>query len=182
MKAMRVLPLVIVMARRRDSARVIVLDERGDVLLVRVVDSLDDKPPVWITPGGGIELGETIAEAAARELREETGLEVTATDLGTPVAVTRGDWVYRGEPLFSEDWFFIHRTTRYEPDVAGQEELEAEIHDSWRWWTIEELEIATEMVLPGGLTSLLRYASEIAPFGEVAELPWVVPQRGCPST
>lgn len=35
----------------------------------------------WSIPGGTLELGETIAEGVARELREETGLEVRVLDL-----------------------------------------------------------------------------------------------------
>jgi ADP-ribose pyrophosphatase YjhB (NUDIX family) len=35
----------------------------------------------WSIPGGTLELGETIAEGVARELREETGLDVTVLDL-----------------------------------------------------------------------------------------------------
>lgn len=56
-------------------ARIVLLDEVGRVLLFRIVDPLEYKLPVWITPGGGIEVGETMSQAASRELNEETGLE-----------------------------------------------------------------------------------------------------------
>ena len=50
------------------------------VLLVR-----REKAPsqgLWSIPGGGVELGETLQEAAEREIREETGLVIVA---GAPV-------------------------------------------------------------------------------------------------
>lgn len=52
-------------------------DER--VLLIR-----RGKPPrqdEWSLPGGRQELGETVAEAARREVREETGLDVAVQDV-----------------------------------------------------------------------------------------------------
>ncbi|MFI5047180.1 MAG: NUDIX domain-containing protein [Acidimicrobiia bacterium] len=61
--------------RRRDSARVIVVDDTGSVLLFRIIDPIDPGPPMWITPGGGTETGESLVETARRELREETGIE-----------------------------------------------------------------------------------------------------------
>jgi mutator protein MutT len=52
----------------------IIYDERGHVLLVE-----RGRPPgvgLWTVPGGKLEPGETIVEAVAREVREETGLVV----------------------------------------------------------------------------------------------------------
>lgn len=48
---------------------------RGD----RVLLALRSRPPnadKWATPGGGVELGETLEAAAIREIKEETGLDL----------------------------------------------------------------------------------------------------------
>jgi len=52
-----------------------VFDERDRVLLVQ-----RGRPPgagLWTVPGGRVELAESIADAVVREVREETGLDVT---------------------------------------------------------------------------------------------------------
>lgn len=53
-----------------------VFDEEGRILLIRRADD-----GLWAMPGGGFDVGETPAQGAAREVREETGVEVDVVDL-----------------------------------------------------------------------------------------------------
>lgn len=54
------------------------LIQGGTILVVRHVEPTRS---YWTLPGGGVEAGETPAEAAVREVREETGLRVRAVRL-----------------------------------------------------------------------------------------------------
>lgn len=58
------------------SASAIVTDEQGRILLVKRRDNT-----LWALPGGGHDIGETIADTAVREVKEETGLDVEVTGL-----------------------------------------------------------------------------------------------------
>ncbi len=55
------------------GVRVIVLDEENRILMVK---HEHPERTVWMVPGGGIEEGESSAQAAVREVLEETGLQV----------------------------------------------------------------------------------------------------------
>ena len=60
----------------------------------RVLLASRGKPPyegIFSLPGGGVELGETLGEAALRELREETGVEAKLTGFVAPVDVIERD-------------------------------------------------------------------------------------------
>lgn len=58
------------------SVNVVVANDAGDVLMIRRSDNGN-----WALPGGAIDLGESMVQAAVRETREETGIECDITGL-----------------------------------------------------------------------------------------------------
>jgi|ERR1019366_824335 ADP-ribose pyrophosphatase YjhB (NUDIX family) len=58
------------------AVNAIVFNGQGEVLLARRTDN-----GMWCIPGGHVDLGETLANACLRELREETGLEAEVVKL-----------------------------------------------------------------------------------------------------
>lgn len=58
------------------SVNVIVTNKAGDILLIRRTDNNN-----WALPGGAIDLGESLTQAAIRETREETGITCEITGL-----------------------------------------------------------------------------------------------------
>jgi 8-oxo-dGTP diphosphatase len=126
----------------RRGVRALVVDEQERVALVRF-----DYPDrtVWATPGGGIEHGESELDALRRELREELGLEVTAM-LGVHVwerthtfPMTRWDG--------QTERFYLVRVPAFAIRPAlGWEALRREGVGDIRWWTLHEIDAATDVI------------------------------------
>lgn len=57
------------MAKEIKGAQGIIINKRNEVLLVK-----RRREKVWVIPGGHVDQGETIEQAALRELHEETGI------------------------------------------------------------------------------------------------------------
>ncbi|WP_329109865.1 NUDIX domain-containing protein [Micromonospora sp. NBC_01699] len=142
---------------RRRAARVLLLDGADRVLLLQYLSD-PDNPGLgysWSVPGGGVDEGESLAQAAARELREEVGLAVHPDQLGDPVAYTSGyadlGWAAGN---FRDDFFRL-RVDSHEVDVSGMAGYELTVHVGHRWWPVPELASTRDTVHPTGLAALL---------------------------
>jgi 8-oxo-dGTP pyrophosphatase MutT (NUDIX family) len=110
----------------------------------------------WFTIGGGLDPGESVAEAAARELFEETGLRVDAADLGEPLFDDVTDFPYDGAWYRQRQAFYVLRVPAWEVPVDQiSPEEEHYIHEH-RWWSVAEIMAADERVYPLDLAARLR--------------------------
>lgn len=157
--------------RQRISSRVVLLDDAGAVLLLCGSDPAaphgaeNPAPQWWFTVGGQVREGEQLAEAATRELAEETGLRVEPVDMIGPIWRRDAVFDFNGSVIDSQEFFFVHRTQRFEPSMAGRTELERRYIHCARWCDaadIVELVAAGQTVYPLQLSELLADAQALA--------------------
>jgi 8-oxo-dGTP pyrophosphatase MutT (NUDIX family) len=98
---------------------VLIVVRRGSEFLV--VHRSPENDAYWHQIAGGVEDGESFAEAAVRELREETGL-------GAPVEPLHSPFQYLGIRV---ETFLVDAPPEWEPTLDWE-------HDEYRWLPREE--------------------------------------------
>ena len=143
------------MTVNRLTSRILLLDRDNRVLLFLTKAPDSSGVARWLTPGGGVDAGETHHEAAVRELEEETGLVLESV----------------GEPVWSHDFvvewdaadhdtghaeFYTATVDAFEPSDAHWTDDERVDVLAHKWWTLSELIGTDEAYEPKELVSLIR--------------------------
>nr|WP_034647907.1 NUDIX domain-containing protein [Cellulomonas sp. HZM] len=145
--------------RFRRAARVILLDEHDRVLLVRGHDADQPERSWWFLVGGGIDAGEDAEQAALREVLEETGIALAAGDLVGPVLTRSAIFDFFYEHCRQDEEVFLARVPAsafVEGDRSRWTELERDLLDEMRWWSLDDLGAVEIEVFPEGLADLVR--------------------------
>ena len=128
------------------------------MLLLHGWDPVRPDAPFWFTIGGAVEGGETLAEAAARELHEEVGITVEPSAFGEPIEMSYVEFSWAGIRFEQDQTFYAVYIDGAEVDFAGQEEWERATTDKHGWLRPEDLEGGTERPADPQIPRLMRLA------------------------
>lgn len=145
--------------RTRRAVRVIVVDRDDRVLLFEDSDPGLGGVTWWVTPGGGMDPGETERQTAVRELAEETGYVLAEDELVGPLATRQAVHGYSDQVLEQQETFYLARVSAFEIDTSAHTEEEQITLQGHRWWTRAEIEAGDSWIWPAQLVQLWERAA-----------------------
>jgi 8-oxo-dGTP pyrophosphatase MutT (NUDIX family) len=111
----------------------------GRVLLLHGWDPHHPDAPFWFTIGGGAEQGESLRDAATRELREETGIVIDSEALGEPIAHNTVEFSWNGYDIVQGQTFYAVRVESADVTLDGLDDWERATTDKYGWLSAEDL-------------------------------------------
>ncbi len=105
--------------------RALIKDEKGELLILKRSVHSRSNPGLWELPGGKVEPGEDFDHALVREIKEETGLNIS---LKKAIGVAQQDHTHRHS---------VHIILEVEVD-SGEFKISEE-HEDFKWIPIEKL-------------------------------------------
>jgi 8-oxo-dGTP pyrophosphatase MutT (NUDIX family) len=143
----------------RPAARLLCVDPSGALLLQRVVDPAEPDVVRWVSPGGGVESGESPHDAARREAWEELGLSID--DLGAPATTSSNEFGFAGRRYLGHHTFFAVRTERFRPVPVGMNEDERAFTLGAEWLGADDLSALVAAGAAVAPVDLLRWLPDL---------------------
>jgi 8-oxo-dGTP pyrophosphatase MutT (NUDIX family) len=143
----------------RRAGRIFVLDDEQRVLLMHSRRDIGSEETHWITPGGGVEPGESLAQAALREVHEETGLRLELDAAAEPMYCERACFSVAGRAIDQTNFYFLVRVPSGLPvQPAAQTDIEDLLVLGHRWWSLPELAASDVVREPVTMVELIERA------------------------
>ena len=128
------------------AAHVLVIDPEERVLLVHGAGL--GPAGYWVLPGGGVEQGESPLEVAIREVREETGLQLTPTDVAGPIGSGRVAFSFGNVAYSQQQHYFAAWVGGLDPVTTGIDAFDPDESPverasrgalSFGWWSLDQV-------------------------------------------
>lgn len=153
---------------RRVNVRGIIVNDKGELFCQRLTARDRDGRDFWCTPGGGLDMGESLLDGLRREMIEETGV---APEIGRLLFVQqfaeKGDQSAHGPSEQLEFFFHITNWQDYQ-----QIDLSATTHGELEVAACGFVDPKSTVILPSFLTEtdMRRLIGEVAPVALLSEL------------
>lgn len=107
------------------SQKAIIFNKEGKFLTIRRTKTAPVRPNTWDLPGGDVDFGEDVTQSIIREIKEETGLEISDLDLFDVESHVNKEGNF---------WITIGYTAK---TISDEVALSFE-HDQFKWVTAKE--------------------------------------------
>lgn len=143
---------------RRFTARALPVNHEGRVLLLQGFEPRSRETLRWFTIGGALEGEESMAEAAARELYEETGIKADPQAFSEPYGLSTIEFTWDTYEITQDQTFLAVRVGDAKVSFEGMEAIEQQTTTGYRWWSAEEIRACQEEYHPVNLAELIEEA------------------------
>lgn len=138
----------------RNSVKVLLLNDAKELLLIyadhpstTTVDGIYHGP-FWLNVGGEIEQGETLQEAAIREVFEETGIRKEQVALGPVVWFGEFDLLLAGRLTRLKPRFIVAKTSETNVSFQNITKAEKTFMKKAAWFSLDQITNSSDIIYP----------------------------------